>query len=135
MSQENVEIVRALHARWNSGERLVQDLPVHVIPDFELHSPFSSVGGEPYRGYPGLDQWMRDIDQQFAGWSIVPDSVHDIGDRVLSVSTVTARARVSGFVTEFPAACVFDVAADGRIGRMRIYLDVRDALEAVGLEE
>ncbi len=135
MSQENVELVRAMHALWNTGERRVDDLPVYVDADVELDSPFSSVVGEPYRGYGGIQQWMRDIDEQFAEWSIVPDELRDLGDRVVSIATIAARARTSGFATEFPAACVFDFAADGRVRRMHIYLDVSEALKAVGLEE
>jgi len=135
VSQKNVETVRAMHALWNAGERGVQDLPRYVHADVELDSPFSSVVGEPYRGYSGIEQWMRDIDEQFAEWSIVPDDLRDIGDRVVSIATVAARARASDFATEFPASCVFDFAPDGRVTRMHIYLDVHEALKAVGLAE
>jgi hypothetical protein len=51
MSQRNLEAVRALLAGWNA---------------VELESPFSSVVGEPYRGYAGIEQWMHDLDEQFA---------------------------------------------------------------------
>jgi SnoaL-like domain len=135
MSRENVEIVRAMHALWNTGARHVEELPTYMHADVELQSPFSSVVGEPYRGYSGIEQWVRDIDEQFAEWSIVPDELRDLGDRVVSISTIAARARTSGFATEFPAACVFDFAADGRVRRMHIYLDASEALKSVGLEE
>jgi ketosteroid isomerase-like protein len=135
MSQQNVERVREMHALWNTGERRLQDLSAYMRPDVELDSPFSSVAGKPYRGYGGIEQWVGDIDQQFAEWSIVPDDLRDLGDRVLAIATVAARARASGFAAEFPAGCVFDFASDGRVSRMRIFLDVRDALHAVGLEE
>ena len=66
MSQENVEIIRTLLALWNTGDRPSQDLSDYFRPEIELDSPFASVAGEPYRGYSGIEQWMRDIDEQFA---------------------------------------------------------------------
>ena len=49
MSQENVEMVRALADQWNAG---VRSVPTELFdPAVEVESPFSSVSGEPYRGY------------------------------------------------------------------------------------
>jgi hypothetical protein len=68
VSRDRVELVRAMFER----DRDFAVLPEYVDPAIELESPFSSVVGEPYRGYAGIEQWTRDIDEQFIQWSISP---------------------------------------------------------------
>jgi ketosteroid isomerase-like protein len=133
MSRENVEVVRALAEQWNAGVRSVPTEFVH--PEVELETPFSSVVGEPYRGYAGMEQWMRDIDEQFADWRISHDDVREIGSQVITIGTVQGRGRASGIAVQFPFAMVADFGRDDRITRARIYSDVNEALEAVGLRE
>ena len=134
MSGDRVEIVRALFERWNVGDHGVEAFPVYFDPVIELESPFSSVVGEPYRGYAGMERWVSDLDEQFALWSISPHEVREIGNRVIALTTVHARGRASGITMEFPSAGVVDFGSDDRLTRIRIYLDVDEALKAVGLE-
>ena len=101
---------------------------------FELDSPFSSVVGEPYRGYAGIEPWARDLDEQFAEWHIGLEEVRQIGHQVITIATVDARGRVSDVTLRFRSASVFDFGSDDRVTRLRIYLDVDEALKAVGLE-
>src|SRR5437868_2296069 len=101
MSQENVEAVRALIAHWNAGDRDLERLSEYLDPAIELESPFSSVVGEPYRGYAGIEQWMQDVDDQFAEWVIGVDDTRQIGDTVIAIATVNTRGRASGAPFEF----------------------------------
>jgi ketosteroid isomerase-like protein len=119
---------------WNAGDRDFAVLPEYVDPAIELESPFSSVAGEPYRGYAGIEQWTRDIDEQFVQWSISPDDIREISDHVIAMVTVSGRGRGSNLALQFPAAGVFAFAGDGRVTRVHIYADVREALKAVGVE-
>ena len=135
MSQENVEAVRALIDAWNSGDRDFERLGAYFAPAVSLESPLSSVSGEPYRGNAGLEQWARDLDEQFEKWEIVSDDLREVGDQVLAVGTVTAVGRASAAALQFPAATVFTFASDHRVARIRIYLRVNEALQAVGLAE
>ena len=135
MSQENVEAVRALIDAWNSGDRDFERLGAYFAPAVSLESPLSSVSGEPYRGNAGLEQWARDLDEQFETWEIVSDDLREVGDQVLAVGTVTAVGRASAAALQFPAATVFTFASDHRVARIRIYLRVNEALQAVGLAE
>ena len=134
MSQDRVEVVRSLIELWNTGHRDLVDLPEYLDPAIELESPFSSVIGEPYRGYAGIKQWVRDIDEQFAEWSIVLDDVRQIGDQVISIATINARGRASDITLHFPSAAVLNFASNHRVTHMRLYTDVEQALKAVGLE-
>jgi hypothetical protein len=128
-----VEIVRAIIERWNAGERSVETLPDYFDPAIELESPLSSVVGEPYRGYAGLERWVRELDEQFAEWRISLDDVRQIDNEVLAIVTVNARGRASDISLEFPSAIVHHFGHDHRVQRIRIYPDVNEALEAVGL--
>ena len=131
MSQGNVEIVRALFDGWNVGDR--PDPAQYCDPAVELESPFSSLNGEPYRGYAGMKQWMRDIDEQFSQWQFVVEDLRAAGDAVVVIGTTHARGRASEIDVDLPLAFVADFGAAGRITRARIFPDGEAALKAVGL--
>ena len=133
-SQRRVDAVNAMIELWNKGRRDAAMLPEYLDGAIELESPFSSLVGEAYRGYEGILQWMRDIDEQFEEWSIAVDDVRQQGGRAVSLATISARGRASEVSLQFPAAAVFDFNSDARVTRIRIYLEVADALRAVGLE-
>src|ERR1700680_2500898 len=93
MSQDRVAIIRALVERWNAGERGFEGFPEYFDPAIELESPLSSVVGEPYRGYAGMERWVRDLDEQFAEWCLKLDDVRQIGNQVIAIGTVDAGGR------------------------------------------
>ena len=128
-------MVRALIEQWNAGDRDVDLLSQSVDPAIELESPLSSLAGEPYRGYSGLERWMRDLDEQFAEWAINVDEVRQVRETVVAIVTINARGRASGAPLEFDAASVLDFGSDHRLIRVHIYPDVEEALNAVGLAE
>ncbi len=129
-----MELARTLIGRWNGGDHLPEDLPEHVDPAFELEGPLSSVVGEPYRGYAGIAQWVRDLDEQFAEWSIGVDDARQIGNQVILIATIAARGRASNVPLRFRSGSVLDFGSDDRLTRMRIYADIEEALKSVGLE-
>ena len=135
MPRDREDMVRALFERWNAGDHGSEVFPEYFDPAVELVSPLSSVVGEPYRGYAGLERWVSDLDEQFTLWSIGADEVRDIGDRVFTRSTIRARGRASDVALEFPSAGIIEFADDDRLARIRIFLDVGEALEAAGLSE
>jgi hypothetical protein len=135
MSRDRVEMVRALFERWNAGDHGVETIAEYFDPAIELESPFSSVVGEPYRGYAGMERWVGDLDEQFTVWSISPDEVREIGNRVFSLTTIRARGRASDIPLQFPSAGIIEFADDDRLTRIRIYLDVGEALTAAGLTD
>jgi ketosteroid isomerase-like protein len=115
--------VHALVGRWNSGDHTFEGLPEQVDPAFELEGPLSSVAGEPYRGYAGIEAWARDLDEQFAEWSIGLEDVRQVGDQVIAIATIDARGRASDITLRFRSASVVDFGRDGRILRLHIYQD------------
>ena len=129
MAQPPAEAALALVERWNRGER---SAPAELVdPAVELQSPFSSVAGEPYRGYDGIERWARDVDDQFSQWRMEVDDVSTHDGRALVLGTVHARGRGSDIELSQAAATVVDFAADGRVKRLRFYVDVDAARDAV----
>jgi SnoaL-like domain len=135
MSQDHVDIFRALVGRWNAGERDFGSLTDYLDPAIELEGPLSSVVGEPYRGYDGIERWVGDLDEQFAEWSIGLDDVRRAENRVIAIATINARGRASGIALQFTSAAVAHFGSDHRVTRMHIYPNVKEGLEAVGLSE
>src|SRR5438874_1250690 len=127
MSRENVEVVRALVEHWNAGVRSV--LTEYLDPAVELESPFSSVSGPPYRGHAGIEEWTRELDEQFSVWRLRLDDVREVGNTVIAVGSVHGRGRASGIVFDQPSAVVAAFGSDHRISRARIYADVDAALK------
>src|SRR5436190_3522882 len=134
ISCDRVQMARGLIELWNSGDRSVGKFEQFLHPAIELESPLSSIAGEPYRGYAGMDGWVRDLEEQFVEWSVAVDDVRQVDDQVIAVVTVTARGRASDISLQFSSAGVFKFASDHRITRARIYPGVKEALKAVGLE-
>ena len=125
-------MARDLFEKWNAGVRTAFE---HYDPAVEMETPFSSLSGEPYRGYSGIEEWMREVDEQFAEWQILVDDIREVGNTVIEVGSIRGRGRVSGVEFTQPAAGVIDFGSDHRVMRVRIFLNVDDALKAVGLEE
>jgi ketosteroid isomerase-like protein len=134
VSQENVEIVRRIFEGGNAGLSMMS-FARYLDPAVELESPLSSLVGEPYRGYAGLEQWRRDVDEQFAEWHMSLDDLREVDNQVIAIGTVNGRGRASGIALEFRSAMVVQFGSDRRITRARIYPDVNEALKAVGLAE
>jgi SnoaL-like protein len=132
--QDHVQIVRALIEHWNAGDRGVEAISEYFDPAIELESPFSSVTGEPYQGYAGVEHWMRDLEEHFAEWRIGVDEVRQTANQVIAIVTINARGRASDIDLQFRSASVHHFGADHRLTRIRIYPDVNEALAAVGLE-
>jgi ketosteroid isomerase-like protein len=133
MSRTNAEAILEITERWNAGDRT--HIAEYCDRAVELESPLSSVSGELYRGHAGMEQWMRDLDEQFSEWQVRLDDVREVGTRVIAVGSVHARGRNSGVEFDLPSALVAEFGTDHRITRARIYADVNAAREAVGLME
>jgi len=135
VSRENVEIVRELIELWDAVARDFGRFPEWLDPAIEVEGPLSSVSGEPYHGHAGVEQWVRDVDDQFAEWTFSPDEIRAVGDFVIATGTLHSRGRASGAVLQSLLTSVHKFDSDHRITRWHIYSDVHEALKAVGLEE
>jgi ketosteroid isomerase-like protein len=132
MSQENVEAVKRAVAAVN--ERDIDRYLANCTEDFELHTPFAPIGGA-YEGRAAVRRFFADIQDTSPDFRLDLEHVEAIGaDRVLAFLRTTASGRASGIATAYATTNVYDFI-NGKITRIRIFLDRQEALEAVGRRE
>jgi ketosteroid isomerase-like protein len=132
MSQENVEIVERAVAAVN--ERDIDGYLACCTEDIELRTPLAPIVGV-YDGPDAIRRFFADIQDMGPDFHLDLKRVTPIGaDRVLAFVRTTASGRASGIPTAADTTNVYDLV-NGKIRRVRIFLDRQEALEAVGLRE
>ncbi len=135
MSQENVETFK--RAAEAVKRRDIEAALETLDPEVEWYPGLAALlGGEVtvYRGHDGYRDLIRDLDEAFAEIDAEFSEIRDLGDRVLAIGRLRTRGRASGVETESPF-CYLTELRNGKAIRVRTYLDLREALEAAGLEE
>ena len=129
MSQENVEIVRTIVARWAEGD---YSSVAWADPDIEFNA-VSHVFADT-RGVEALGRWWGDFLAAFERLATVPEEFIDVDDdRVLVLIRFDGRARSSGIsADDFRGGQLFTLRA-GRVVRLVTFTDRGKALEAAGL--
>jgi ketosteroid isomerase-like protein len=130
MSQENVEIAkRALDA---FNRRDLHAFMEIATPDIELFPAMAgAVDGGSVRGHEGIETLFGDIRDTWEEQLVIGDEFRDLGDRVLVLGRIVGRGKASGIPVETPGATINDFR-DGKISRVRTYLDHGEALRAAG---
>jgi ketosteroid isomerase-like protein len=135
MSQENVEaftrVLDAYNRRDIDAFLEVFDPMVEAHP---LNLAMFGQEGTVYRGHDGLRQFIRDVDEVLAEMQVEPLEIRDLGERIVARGRLHAHGRASGAEIESPISWVVDFT-NGRVIRMRDYLDFTEALETAGLRE
>ena len=134
MSQENVEIVRAANEAFLTGD--VETALDALDPRIEWHA---TVGGiDEGRVYNGVAEVVQAFAEYFEVWERIEmraDDYIDAGDdEVVVFHHEVAKGRESGAIVETDTGTVQTVR-DGKIVRVRSYMDRDKALEAAGLRE
>jgi ketosteroid isomerase-like protein len=130
MSRENVEIVRRWIYAYN--RRDFGGVAEVIDPDFDFRS---AVEQKSYRGIAGLARYSDEVDALIENFHIEDDRFVDVGeDRVLHLYRVLGRGAGSGVPVSRHNAIVWQLRA-GKLLTAQVYLDQRQALEAVGLSE
>jgi ketosteroid isomerase-like protein len=143
MSQEIVERMHALLPYRIDAVQLFADserraeLAANLASDVEV-SFISSAPGVPellYRGAEGLTEGWRDWLEPYESYWLEIEDLKDAGDdEVLARVRVSARTKRDGVLLEHSPAAIGTVK-EGKIVRIRFYLDRDQALKAVGLRE
>ena len=132
MTLENVEIVERAIAAINARD--IDDYLACCTDDVVLRTPMAEIAGV-YEGPEGIKRFLVDVDDAAPDFRIGVDRLEPVGaSQVLAFLQITASGRSSGIKQDVQSANVYDLV-DGKISRIRIFLDRRDALRAVGLEE
>jgi ketosteroid isomerase-like protein len=121
---EGEDFVRRTWARWNDGDREL--LEEEIDPEVTIHSALSQA---VYRGYEGVERWMREIDEQFSDWRVALDSVDEPRDGiVIARGSISMRGRQSGLDLTQPASWIIELR-DGRMLTLRNFVGTEAAAE------
>jgi ketosteroid isomerase-like protein len=140
MSPENVEVVRRGFEEFQAGlargdPGAVYDSGV-LAPDAEwIPDPKVPLGLQTiYRGREGFVEFMRTWTENWE-WSIDLERLIDAGnDRVVAMFHQHATGHGSGATVDLHMALLYELE-NGRVIRMRNFIDPAEALEAAGLRE
>jgi len=134
MSQENVEVVKRAVAAVN--DRDVESYLACCTADIQMENPVAAIQGA-YEGSDGIRRFFADVLDTSPDFRITIERLESIGpDRVLGFMRLNMSGRASGINlgTDLPSTNLYDFT-DGKITRVRIFFDRKEALEAVGLSE
>ena len=134
MSQENVEIVRGAQEAFLAGDI---DAALDALdPEIEWHAAVGGLDeGQVARGRTAVVQAFADY---FEVWERIEMSaekyIDAASDEVIVFHHEVAKGRASGVVVETDSATIQTIR-NGKVVRVRSYMDRRQALEAAGLSE
>jgi|SRR5215216_6375986 len=135
MSQENVEaFTRALDAYNRRDVDAFLEIFDPMVETHPLNLAMFTQEATVYRGHSGIREFIRDVDEVLPEMQVEPLEIRDLGARIIARGRLHARGRASGAEIESPISWVVDFT-NGRVIRMRDYLDFAEALEAAGLSE
>jgi ketosteroid isomerase-like protein len=129
VSEENVETVERAIAAINARD--IDRYLACCTENVELLTPAAPVGAE-YFGADGIRRFFTDIDDAGPDFRIEVQRVQATGDGdVITFLRISSTGRASGIVTGAETTNVYDFT-EGKIGRIRIFLDRDEALKSVG---
>lgn len=125
MSQENVDVVRAIYETWAQGSSAR-----HLIePDLEYVNPPYAVESGTRRDHRALAK-VREV---YPDFRVEPDRYVDAGDDVVVIGTARGTG-ASGVQAQWRQGYIWTIR-DGKAIRFRWFNDPQEALEAAGLGE
>jgi uncharacterized protein len=132
MSQENVAVVRGYYAAWNGGG--LDAVRAFWSDDFEWHDAPEMPDGSVYRGAEAAAAHFRDLNEVLGTMAVQVDRALPAGDEVFVALQVHVDAPRAGLPLDGP---IFETVRveEGKIARIRLFLDEQAALEAAGLSE
>jgi ketosteroid isomerase-like protein len=149
MSQENVELVKRVQP---SGVDLVPLFRTSTAPDpsatgidltafasdfeteFIAHRTFGSIRPSTFHGIRGFAESWRDWLEPWESYYIEAEEFIDAGEEVVSLTRVLAQTTRDAVAVEHRPGAVWSVR-EGKIVRVRFYLERKEALEAAGLRD
>jgi ketosteroid isomerase-like protein len=133
MSQANMDIAKRVIDAFN--RRDIDAIFDCVNPDLEWFPAIPvTLGGGALRGREGIESYIREVDDTWEEYRVVGQDFRDLGkDQVLVLSQVEGRGAGSRGLVDAAMGQIFDFR-DGKISRVRTYLDHGEALRAAGLE-
>jgi ketosteroid isomerase-like protein len=130
MSQENVEIVRALNDAIRRGD--LDGFLALVHPEIEFQSLVAEAEGLTLRGHEGVREWWDSVIRSLAIRPAAEEKIEAFGDR--GIMRYTIAATVEGVEVPQEQWMAWRVR-DGRLIWWATFRTEAEALEAAGLSE
>ena len=131
MSHANVEIVEQGMDAFNRRE--VDAFMEFTTSDFELFPALAgAVEGGSFRGREGMEAYFEASKDTWEELRLIAEEIHDLGDRVLWLGRAVGLGSGSGVPVTAQLGAIQDFR-DGKISRIRAYLDHAEALRAAEL--
>jgi len=133
MSEENVEVVRAVYEAFN--RRDFDRIADYAHTDFEIQPlpALIALTGDQIKGYEGAKRFWSSFFEGFDELQVEPREIVDAGDTVVVAVRWRGRGRDGIEVEQFHADLW--LLRDGRIARVEGFATKEEALEAAGLRE
>jgi ketosteroid isomerase-like protein len=133
MSQENVEVIRAMYEHWARGDFPASFIDPDVVSS-RIGAQTPDMEGE-WRGLEALVRATVEYVRAFSDLRIEAEEIIDLDDeRVLVLSRHTARGKLSGAPIEHEHGDLFTLRA-GKVVRYDSYWDRAEAMKAAGQSE
>jgi ketosteroid isomerase-like protein len=132
MSEENVEIARALADSWNRGDR--EAFLALCDEEAEFVPLRAQLEGESYWGHDGLKRFLAGLSEEWDEVRFEVEEVRDAGEQVVGIGRFRARGRTSGVDINVPLGTITRVRR-GKVVYVRFFSEPAEALEAAGLLE
>jgi ketosteroid isomerase-like protein len=130
MSQENVEALKAVYARWAEGDLWTPEIfhpDVEFVWAQEMPDAFSG------RGIDKVETGARSMLAVWDDLVCIPERFVPVDDRVLVLFTLRGRGKGSNLEIDAQWAHLWTFA-DGKATRLEGFVDQDQALAAVGLD-
>jgi ketosteroid isomerase-like protein len=132
MSQENVDLIRAIYDAFAAGD--VPGVVALMSPDMVWNEAenFPYADGNPYRGPQAiLGGVFARLGSEWDGFASVPEEFLDAGDTVVVLGRYRGTFKATGLALDAQLAHVWRVA-DGKAVRFQQYTDTLQAARVTG---
>jgi ketosteroid isomerase-like protein len=139
MSQQNVELVRRLYARF-AGSFPVEEVDSRLSdaalaeffdPEVEwLPVPQSLLAIDSFQGYDGVRRFWREFRSMWDEYEVAPQELLDAGDQVVVVMRMQCR---TGDLAVDETWSSLQTVRDGRVVRVQGFSTIDGAARAAGL--
>ncbi len=86
----------------------------------------------PRRSRDGIEKYLVDIGDAWEEYRVLAEEFRDLDDRVIMLGRIEGRGRGSRAWIDSPTGTIFEFL-NGKMSRVRTYLDYGEALRAAGL--
>jgi ketosteroid isomerase-like protein len=133
MSQENVELVRDAAVAFSRGD--LDTWSEYIADDIDYRAVEGAPDDHgPIHGKDALRMYVQDWLGTFDEFSEPIELIEAGDDKVVAVTRMSGRAKLSGVETDLTYAALYTIR-DGKVVRGREYWSRAEALEAAGLRE